>query len=90
MNNVRERHLHYKILEKLGEGGMGKVYKALNTKLDRFAALKILPSQFSGSVNERKRFIKEAKTASPINHPNVCKIYNIHEYENHESIKEKI
>ncbi len=80
--------LHYKILEKLGEGGMGKVYKALDTKLERFVALKFLPPHFSGSDTERKRFIKEAKTASSINHPNVCTIYDIHEYENPESDKQ--
>ncbi|MGB8316812.1 MAG: protein kinase [Ignavibacteriaceae bacterium] len=79
--------LHYKILEKLGEGGMGEIYKALDTKLDRFAALKFLPLQFSHSGEEKRRFINEAKSASALNHPNVCTVYDINEYENQEGEK---
>ena len=73
--------LHYKIIEKLGEGGMGEVYKALDNKLDRFVALKFLSPQFSTTEDEKRRFIKEAKAASSLNHPNICTIYDIHEYE---------
>jgi serine/threonine protein kinase len=73
--------LHYKILEKLGEGGMGEVYKAQDTKLDRFVALKFLPSQLTASEDDKARFIQEAKAASSMNHPNVCTIYSIEEYE---------
>ena len=80
--------LHFKIIEKLGEGGMGEVYKALDTKLDRYVALKLLPAQFSGTQDERERFIKEAKTASSLNHPNVCTIYDILEFENPESVNQ--
>jgi serine/threonine protein kinase len=78
---IGEKILHYKIIEKLGEGGMGEVYKAQDTKLDRFVALKFLPSQLTASEGDKARFIQEAKAASAMNHPNVCTIYSIEEYE---------
>jgi serine/threonine protein kinase/Tfp pilus assembly protein PilF len=73
--------LQYKILEKLGEGGMGVVYKAEDTKLDRFVALKFLHSHLTISKTDKARFNQEAKVSSAINHPNVCVIYDIQEYE---------
>ncbi len=78
---IGETILHYKILEKLGEGGMGEVFKAQDTKLDRFVALKFLPTQLIASEDDKARFIQEAKAASAMNHPNVCTIYDIQEYE---------
>lgn len=75
-----ETILHYKILVKLGEGGMGEVFKAQDTKLDRLVALKFLPSQLTADEDQKARFIQEAKAASAMNHPNVCTIYSIEEY----------
>ena len=76
----------YKILEKLGEGGMGVVYKVQDTKLDRLLALKFLPPNLTVKESDKARFLQEAKAASSINHPNVCVIHDIQEHDEQQFI----
>ncbi len=71
--------LHYRIVDKIGEGGMGAVWKAVDTALDREVAIKVLPELFSADAERMARFDREAKTLAAINHPSIAGIYGLHE-----------
>ena len=78
-NLVGKTILHYRIIEQVGQGGMGVVYKAEDTKLRREVAIKSLPRQIAASEEERARFKIEAQAAAALNHPNIATIYAIEE-----------
>jgi len=67
----------YEILSRLGAGGMGEVYRARDTRLDRTVAIKVLPAEFSTNIERRQRFEREARIISSLNHPHICALYDI-------------
>ena len=76
---VSQTLAHYKILEKIGSGGMGEVYVAEDTKLDRKIALKVLPPEMAESEERRSRFKREAKAIAALNHPNIVTVHSVEE-----------
>src|SRR5512141_2350691 len=76
---IGQRLLHYEIVEPLGEGGMGVVYTARDTHLDRFVAIKVLPVDKVADPERKRRFVQEAKAASALNHPNIITVHDIDE-----------
>ena len=83
---IGETISHYEILEKLGEGGVGLVYKAQDTKLNRMVPLKFLPKHLLCDEEAKTRFVHEAKAASALNHPSITAVYEIDEVESEYSI----
>jgi serine/threonine protein kinase len=74
---VGQTILHYRVMEKLGAGGMGEIYKAEDTRLKRIVAVKVLSPRLSAEPERRKRFFQEARAASALNHPNIITLYDI-------------
>ena len=80
---IGKKILHYNIIERLGEGGMGVVYLAEDTRLKRKVAIKFLPDHISADTEQRARFENEAQAAASLNHPNITTIHSIEEYDEH-------
>src|SRR5207244_13472119 len=84
------KHGCYEIRAKIGAGGMGEVYLAQDTKLDRKVALKILPADVAAQPDRMKRFVQEAKAASALNHPNIITIHEIDEWGSSPTVREGV
>src|SRR5258705_7961771 len=80
---IAESLAQYRIIKKLGKGGMGEVYLAQDTKLDRKVAIKVLTPETVAKENAKKRLIREAQAAAKLDHPNICAIYDVNEADSH-------
>src|SRR4051812_36509567 len=78
-----EQLAHYKILDRVGAGGMGEVYRARDTRLGRTVAIKILPAAVAGDHDRRERFLREAQAAAALSHPNIAALYEIGDDQGH-------
>ena len=87
MPEPEETLLHYRLIEKIGEGGMGAVWKAVDTTLNRDVAIKILPDVFAGDPDRMARFEREARLLASLNHPNIAAIFGFHEAPSASSIR---
>lgn len=87
---IVEQISHYRIINKIGAGGMGEVYRARDTRLDREVAIKVLPAEFAQDADRLKRFEQEARATSALNHPNILTVYDIGTHEGAPYIVEEL
>ena len=81
--------LHFRLVEQIGEGGMGVVWKALDTTLDREVAIKLLPQAFTADADRLARFEREAKLLASLNHPNIAAVYGLHQVDTSTEVRDR-